>query len=85
MSKIIKVSAIALSLSLLGACASTKQIEAIQATAESALSKANAAHTLATQANSAAAEAQKAAAAASECCKANSEKLDRMFEKAMAK
>lgn len=92
MSKIIKVSAIALLLSLLGGCASTKQLEAIQATADSALSKANAAHALATKANStaseaanAASEAQKTADAALECCNANTQKLDRMFEKAMMK
>ena len=85
MSKIIKISAIALSLSVLGGCASTEQLKAIEATAKDALSKANAAHSLATKANSTATEAQKAAAAAAECCKANSEKLDRMFEKAMAK
>ncbi|MGB1799209.1 MAG: Lpp/OprI family alanine-zipper lipoprotein [Gammaproteobacteria bacterium] len=92
MSKIIKISAIALSLSLLGGCASTDQLKAIEATAKEALSKANAAHSLATKANStasdaakAASEAQKTADSALECCKANSEKLDRMFEKAMAK
>ena len=94
MSKIIKVTAVALSLAMLSGCTGgmKQQVEAAQAAAAEAMAKANAAHSLATKANNAASEAalsaseaQKTADAALECCNANSQKLDRMFEKAMAK
>lgn len=92
MSKIIKVSAIALSLALLGGCADMTQIEEAKAEAAAAMAKATEAYNLATlghgiasEAAYAAQQAQATADAALECCNNNSQKLDRMFEKAMMK
>lgn len=92
MSKIIKVSAIALSLALLGGCADMTQIEEAKAQAAAAMAKATDAynlaalgHGVATEAAYAAQQAQATADAAMECCNDNSQKLDRMFEKAMMK
>lgn len=92
MSKIIKVSAIALSLALLGGCADMTQIDAAKAEAAAAMAKATEAYNLATlghgiasEAAYAAQQAQATADAALECCNNNSQKLDRMFEKAMMK
>lgn len=94
--KIIKVGVLALSLAMLGGCGNMKQmqadINAANAAASAAMSKANEAYGLATKSQSsasdAAAAAAKAQATADEalaCCKANSDKIDRMFEKAMMK
>ena len=92
-SKIIKISILALSLGLLGGCAADmSQIDAANANAAAALAKANDAYNLATnareiasEASYAAEQAQNTADAAMECCIENSQKLDRMFEKAMMK
>ncbi len=94
--KIIKVGVLALSLAMLGGCADMKKmqadIQANSAAAAAAMSKANDAHSLATKAQGtasdaalAASSAQASADEASACCKANSDKIDRMFEKAMMK
>ena len=91
-SKIIKVTVLALSLGMLGGCADMAQVEKAQATADAAMSKANEAyklaqkvHSIASDASYSAKQAQETADEALACCNANSEKLDRMFEKAMAK
>lgn len=91
-SKLIKVTALALSLGLLGGCADTTQLAKIQAAADAAMAKATEAHNLATTGHGiasdaayAAQQAQATADSALECCNANSSKLDRMFEKAMMK
>jgi hypothetical protein len=92
MQKIIKVSVLALSLAMLGGCADMTQINEAKASAAAAMSKATDAYNLATighgmasEAAYAAQQAQSTADAALECCSANSQKLDRMFEKAMMK
>ncbi len=92
MSKIIKVSVLALSLAMLGGCADTAQLEAVKASAAAAMAKATDAynlasigHGIASEAAYTAQQAQGTADAALECCNANSQKLDRMFEKAMMK
>ncbi|MBL1142456.1 MAG: hypothetical protein HND53_10530 [Proteobacteria bacterium] len=92
MSKIIKVSVLALSLAMLGGCADMTQIDAAKAQAAAAMAKATDAYNLASTAHGIASEgayaaqqAQATADAALECCNANSQKLDRMFEKAMMK
>jgi uncharacterized protein DUF3359 len=92
MSKIIKVSILALSLAMLGGCADMTQVEEAKAAAAAAMAKANDAynlasigHGIASEAAYAAQQAQGTADAALECCNANSQKLDRMFEKAMMK
>ena len=79
-------------LSLFGACADITQIDAAKEQAAAALSSAQAASEkadealrTASQANDAAAEAQRDANAAATCCDENTSRLDRMFEKAMAK
>ena len=66
--------------------------DAANANAAAALAKANDAYNLATnareiasEASYAAEQAQNTADAAMECCNENSQKLDRMFEKAMMK
>ncbi len=92
-SKIIKVSVLALSLAMLGGCAGDMtQVNAAKAAAAAAMAKATDAYNLATlghgiasEAAYAAQQAQGTADAALECCGANSQKLDRMFEKAMMK
>ncbi len=92
MSKIIKVSVLALSLAMLGGCADMTQLDEVKATAAAAMAKANDAynlastgHGIASEAAYAAQQAQATANAALECCNDNSQKLDRMFEKAMMK
>ena len=88
--KIMKISILALSLGILAGCAAPAAID--DGTADAALSKATAAYNLATdarqmasEASYAAEQAQNTADAAMECCNQNSQKLDRMFEKAMMK
>jgi chitinase len=92
MSKIMKVSVLALSLAMLGGCADMTQVEEAKAAAAAAMAKATDAynlaqtgHNIASEAAYAASQAQSTAEAALECCNANSQKLDRMFEKAMMK
>ena len=91
-SKIIKVSVLALSLGMLGGCADMTQIDAAKAEAAAAMAKATEAynlaalgHGIASEAAYTAQQAQSTANSALECCNANSQKLDRMFEKAMMK
>ncbi len=95
-SKIIKVSVLALSLAMVGGCADMKKmssdIEAANAAAAAAMSKATDAynlaskgHGIASEAALAAAKAQASADAGLECCNDNAAKIDRMFEKAMMK
>ena len=89
---IVKATAIALALGMLGGCATTEEIAQIRATAEKALSTANSATSRADNALSvansaldAANSAQSTAEAAQACCSENTSRLDKMFEKAMAK
>lgn len=90
---LLKVSILALSLGLVGGCAVTpEQLDEVRATADQALAeaqaasrRANNAHTVASEAAFAAAEAYAASAAALVCCNENSDRLDRMFQKAMTK
>ena len=90
--KTIKVTFLAASLAMLGGCADMTQIEEAKSMASAAMDKANDAYNLAQIANTTASEAayaadqaQSAAESALECCNANSQKLDRMFQKAMMK
>ena len=91
-SKIIKVTLLAVSLGMLGGCATTEQLEEAKAMASASMEKANDAYNLAQIANTTASEAsyaaqqaQATAQSALECCNDNSSKLDRMFQKAMMK
>ena len=88
-SKIIKISILALSLGMLGGCAApavdNSVAEAALAKAQDAYNLATNAHEMASEAAYAAGQAQNTADAAMECCNQNSQKLDRMFEKAMMK
>ena len=91
-SNILKVSLLAISVGLIGGCADTTKMTEIEAMASSAMEKATDAYNLAQIANTTASEASYAASEASdkataalECCNANSQKLDRMFQKAMMK
>lgn len=91
--KLVKISALALALGLVGGCGVTQeQLDEVRATADTALSearaaqvRANNAHTVASEAAYAASEAQGSLQTALECCNENSARLDRMFEKAMMK
>ena len=89
---LVKVTFFAAVLMVLGGCATVEQLNEVRAIAESAQSAANSAASAADSAASAANQAmdaansaQSAADAAMACCNENSSKLDRMFEKAMAK
>ena len=89
-SKIIKISILALSLGMLGGCAAPAAVdngvaEAALAKAQDAYNLATNAHEMASEASYAAEQAQNTADSAMECCNQNSQKLDRMFEKAMMK
>lgn len=91
-SKIIKVSVLALSLGMLGGCADMTKVDAAKAAADAAMAKATDAynlasisHNIASEAAYTAQQAQATAESGLECCNANSQKLDRMFEKAMMK
>ena len=88
-SKIIKISVLALALGMLGGCAAppvdTSAIDAAMAKANDAYNLATNAREIASEAAYAAEQAQKTADSAMECCNDNSQKLDRMFEKAMMK
>ena len=94
--KTIQISIIALSLVVLAGCGNMKQMQAsidsANAAASAARTKASEAYNLAIlnknsafEANSNAASAQATADEALACCAANSDKIDRMFEKAMMK
>ena len=90
--KLTKIIALAFVLTLAGGCATTEQLNAIQASADAAMAEAqsanrlaNNAHTIASEAAYAASEAQADATAALECCNDNAARMDRMFEKAMMK
>ena len=88
-SKIIKISILTLALGLQGACAAppvdSSAIDAAMAKATDAYNLATNAREMASEAAYAAQQAQSTADAALECCNQNSQKLDRMFEKAMMK
>jgi len=90
--KLIKLSILALSMGLVGGCATTEQIQAVEAKADAAMARANEAydlaqiaHTVSSEADYDAKQAQKSADAALACCNDNANKLGRMFEKAMMK
>lgn len=87
-----RVIAISLLIGLMAGCATTGQLEEVRATANNALSEARAAGTkadeamsTATSAVSAGEQAQRAADNAQACCNDTTDKLDRMFERAMRK
>ena len=91
-STLIKTSILALAIGTLSGCATTEEIARIKTMAENAQSTANSASqradnavATANQALDAAQQAQAAADAAAACCNANTNRLDRMFEKAMQK
>ena len=89
----------ALSLALLGGCATTKDLEAVRAIADKATADASAAKASADKAAAAAAKAQSTAdaaksssdaaksssEAANACCQDTQTKIDRMFKKSMYK
>ncbi len=87
-----RASALAIALGLASGCATTEQLEEVRGIANEALSQAQVANQKADEANAAASnagatasQALDAAQSAQACCDANTEKLDRMFEKAMRK
>jgi methyl-accepting chemotaxis protein len=75
---LVKMSIIALPFSLLVGCATTKDLEAVRATAEEARATAN-------QAAATASEAKTMAAQSQECCAEVKEGMDRMFRRTMQK
>ncbi len=92
--KLIKITFLAVSVALVGGCETiTKQqlaevrsiATSAAADANQAMGQANNALQVANEANITAIEAQKTSQLALECCNANSQKLDRMFQKAMMK
>ena len=89
-----RIAALVCSVGLMAGCATVtqQQLDEVRAVANNALSearsateRANNAHTVASDAAYAASEAQKKADAALQCCNDNSDKIDRMFQKAMRK
>jgi len=66
-------------------CATTGDLDKLQAQVDQVSAVANQAAADAAAAKSAAAAAQSSADAAQACCDANSEKMDRMFKKSMNK
>lgn len=87
-----RMTALAAVLGLAAGCATTEQIDEVRAIANNALSEARAAASAANNAQNVASEAayaaqqaQAAAEAAQRCCDANTDKIDRMFQKAMTK
>ncbi len=85
---------LAMTAALATGCATVtqEQLDAVQATANNALSEArlaskqaSTAHTIASEAAYAAQQAQKSAESALACCNDNADKIDRAFEKAMTK
>ncbi len=91
---ITRLSAVALAAALASGCATItqEQLDAVAATANTALSEARDASAAASNAQNVASEAaysasqaQKAAESALACCNGNADKIERMFEKAMSK
>src|SRR5210317_2539338 len=94
-----KAGAVAVALVLASGCATNSRLDEVKATADRALSEAQAAKSAAdaagraandakqmsAAAQSAADQAGRAAQASQACCNRNSEKIDRMFEKAQRK
>lgn len=81
-----------LALAFASGCANVEEMSSIRATAEKALAeaksayaRANSAHHIASEAAYEAKQASGGVASALECCNDNAQRLDRMFEKAMAK
>lgn len=66
-------------------CATTSDLNKLQAQVDQVSAVANKAAADAAAAKSAAAAAQSSAEAAQACCNANTEKMDRMFKKSMNK
>ncbi len=92
--KITRLTALVLAFGLASGCAyiTQEQFDAVSSTANNALSEARSAKSAADGAARAAADASAAAARAQStadqalaCCNDNSEKIERMFEKAMTK
>ena len=88
--KLTKIIALAFVLTLASGCATTEQLNAVQASADAAMAEArnatgvaNNAHTVESEAAYAASQAQADAIAALNCCNDNAARMDRMFEKAM--
>lgn len=90
----IRYTALILSLGFIASCATItpEQLAAVEAKANNALSEARAANQNATAAHQHAEEAANAAAAAQgtadaarACCQGNTDKIDRMFRRAMSK
>lgn len=81
----VKIAAIALSVALMGGCATTDQINAIKAQAEQAQTTAQAAKSTADQANQKADEALQQSAANKKAIDETNEKINRMFKKSMYK
>jgi murein lipoprotein len=87
-----RAAVIAVAAGLVAGCASTSDLERVEATANNAQSEARAAQQAATGAQStareaaaAAAEAQRTASEAQRCCNENTERLDRAFKRSMHK
>lgn len=77
---------------LVGGCSATAEMESMRATlddvksvAQQALREAQQASSTAAGADQKAGDALRAAEEANQCCQTNSEKIDRMFKKAMKK
>lgn len=92
--KAIKITLLATSIALLGGCATVtpEQLAEVRSIATSAagdanqaMGMANNALQVANEANITAIEAQKTSELALDCCNQNTQKLDRMFQKAMMK
>ncbi len=82
---LLHVSVLAAIIGIAAGCATKEDLDAVRATAETALSEARDAKQTGEAAMSTAQEAKGAADAAQACCNENSTRLDRMFEKAMRK
>jgi murein lipoprotein len=85
MSKTLKLSAIALSTAAVMGCVSTKDLEAVRATAEQARSDASAAQSTANTALATAEDARSIANQALSASQATDERLNRMFKRSMLK
>jgi len=94
-----RLSALVLTVGLAAGCATTDQINSLTTTANNALSEARSAMSAAgaaqstadralaaaNSASAAASQAQQSAGSALSCCNDNSDKIERMFERAMRK
>jgi len=90
--RLMKLGAVAMIIGLGAGCAANSELDEIRSMAREAKGSADRAERTAKRAESRATEAQRqaelamtAANAAQACCTANTEKLDRMFKKSMAK